>query len=166
MPRKPAGETKAKATKEKRKPKHAAYPPWKEMITKAIVDERKRNGSSRQAIAKYIIANYPVEENVLKIQLKLGLRRMLQASGDEGPALEQHKGSFKLAPDYRDAVKKTTAKKAKQEKAKTKKEKKEKKEKKSPTKKSPSKSPRKSPSKSPKKSPRKGKAKEKAAADS
>ena len=38
----------------------ADYPKYAEMITAAIVALKERNGSSRQAIEKYVKANYKV----------------------------------------------------------------------------------------------------------
>jgi len=40
--------------------KKAEHPPYREMISAAIVNLKERNGSSRQAIKKYIYANYKV----------------------------------------------------------------------------------------------------------
>jgi len=40
--------------------KKAEHPPYREMISAAIVNLKERNGSSRQAIKKYIHANYKV----------------------------------------------------------------------------------------------------------
>jgi len=143
------------------------------MVTQAILDSKKRNGVSRQAIGKYILANYKVEESVLKIQLKLALKRMTEEKEGKPAALEPVKGSFKLAKNYRESVKRnmkkkgskeTKEKKDKKEK-KAKKESKPKKEKKEKSEDSPKKSPSKSksksksPSKSPKKSPRKSSSK-------
>jgi len=108
MPRKPTG------TKKTTKPKH---PAWKDMITKAIVEEKKRNGSSRQAIAKYIATNYMVEQDVLKLQLKLALRRLIKDANGLPAPLEQVKGSFKLSQNYRDLVRKEQQKASRKEKA-------------------------------------------------
>jgi len=42
--------------------KASSYPPFKEMIKQAILQLKERNGSSRQAIKKYIHANYHTKE--------------------------------------------------------------------------------------------------------
>ena len=63
--RKVASPVKAKATtpKVKKAAKTAApsaHPPYLEMVTKAVVALKERSGSSRQAILKYILANFQV----------------------------------------------------------------------------------------------------------
>jgi len=83
-----------------------AYPTYEVMIAKAIAAEKSRKGSSRQAIAKYIAANYPVPDDLLKIHLKLAFRRL--TSGDK-PRLVKVRGSFKLS----EALKKEVTKKPK-----------------------------------------------------
>ena len=52
--------------------KPADHPPYIEMIKAAIVALKERNGSSRQAIEKYIKANYKVGE--VGPHLKLALK--------------------------------------------------------------------------------------------
>jgi hypothetical protein len=72
------------------------YPSWKIMIIKAIFDKKKTNGCcSRQMIVKYITANYPVEDSVLKVQLTLALRLLVKDG-----ILEKIKQSYKLSPIY------------------------------------------------------------------
>ena len=53
--------------------KPADHPPYIEMIKAAIVALKERNGSSRQAIEKYIKANYKVGE--VGPHLKMALKR-------------------------------------------------------------------------------------------
>ena len=53
--------------------KPAEHPPYSEMIKAAIVALKERNGSSRQAIEKYIKANYKVGE--VGTHLKTALKR-------------------------------------------------------------------------------------------
>ena len=91
--------------------KPAEHPKYSEMIVKAITELKERNGSSRQAIVKYIKANFKVgekAENMTKLALKKGV-----ASG----ILKQVKGtgasgSFKLGEKSKVAPKKPTVKKA------------------------------------------------------
>ncbi|WP_395239452.1 histone H1/H5 family protein, partial [Salmonella sp. s54412] len=80
--------------KAKASPKNADHPKYIEMIIAAIKNTKERNGCSRQAILKYIKANYKVSHNV-ELYLKLALRK-------DNAALVQVKGtgasgSFKLA---------------------------------------------------------------------
>ena len=75
--------------------KPADHPPYLEMIQAAIAALKERSGSSRQAIEKYIKANYKVGE--VDTHLKMALKR-----GASSGKLVQTKGvgasgSFKLA---------------------------------------------------------------------
>ena len=107
----------AKKAEKKAAKKPAEHPKYSEMIAAAVGALKERSGSSRQAIAKYIAANYKVGDNAgthIKLALKKGV-----ASG----LLKQVKGtgasgSFKLAekakpaPKKKPAAKKPAAKKA------------------------------------------------------
>ena len=97
--------------------KPATHPKYSEMIAAAISALKERNGSSRQAIEKYIKANYKVGENPgthLKMALKRGVvSGLLKQTKGSGAS-----GSFKLAEKPKPAkkpakkpVKKTAAKK-------------------------------------------------------
>ena len=98
-----------KATKAKvpvKKP--AEHPKYNDMIKAAILALKDRTGSSRQAIVKYIKANYKVGENV-GVHVRTALKRMITAK-----LLVQTKGtgasgSFKLS----EAAKKVPKPKAK-----------------------------------------------------
>ena len=98
------------ATKKKAAPKKPAdHPKYGEMIAAAIGSLKERTGSSRQAIVKYITANYKVGDGA-NTHVKLALKRGVQAG-----ALKQVKGtgasgSFKLADKVK-VDKKTKAKK-------------------------------------------------------
>ena len=102
----------AKKTGEKKKAapkKPADHPKYSEMIAAAIVSLKERSGSSRQAILKYVAANYKVGEGA-NTHVKMALKRGV-ASGD----LKQVKGtgasgSFKVAEKAKPA-KKVKAKK-------------------------------------------------------
>jgi len=89
----------APAKKRATKPKApAAHPKYVDMIRAALESLKERGGSSRQAILKYIMANFKVgnEVNSINAHLKLALK-----SGVKKGALKQAKGtgasgSFKL----------------------------------------------------------------------
>ena len=85
------------AKKPAAKPKAPAeHPKYNEMISAAIAALKERNGSSRQAIAKYIKAHYKVGEN-FDVHVKMALKRgvtngsLIQTKGSGAS------GSFKLA---------------------------------------------------------------------
>merc|ERR1712168_1054521 len=96
-----------KAKKPAAKPTHPAYAV---MVAAAVKALKERTGSSRQAILKYILANYKVgDEKKAGLRLKLALKK-----GVTSGALKQVKGagasgSFKLAKEEK--VKKAPAKK-------------------------------------------------------
>jgi len=85
-----AAAPKAKAVK-----KVAAHPTYKAMVTAAITALKNRNGSSRQAIQKYIEANYKGLNNVT-----LHLRNALKSMMDKGDITRTKgtgvSGSFKI----------------------------------------------------------------------
>merc|ERR1711973_498911 len=112
-----ASPAKKKAEKKPAAKKVAEHPKYSEMIAAAIGALKERSGSSRQAIVKYISANYKVGDGA-NTHVKLALKRGV-ASGD----LKQVKGtgasgSFKLAEKPKPAKKKPAAKKATPKKAK------------------------------------------------
>jgi histone H1/5 len=92
----PAKATPAKAPKKKttakvvKKP--AAHPKYSEMVSAAIAGLKERGGSSRQAILKYIIANYKVgsaaDAKMINSRVKVALR-----AGVKSAALKQAKGT-------------------------------------------------------------------------
>ena len=103
----PAKKGKAKKKVEK---KPAAHPTYIEMISAAIVSLKERSGSSRQAIAKYIKANYTVNDSA-DVHIKAALKRAVTAG-----ILKQVKGtgasgSFKVAEKPKPKAKKPAAKK-------------------------------------------------------
>jgi len=98
-PATPKAAPKAKASKPKVAKKAASHPSYNDMIKKAITALKERNGSSRQAIQKYIMANYNVgkEEKSISAHMRMGLKR-----GVVSGALKQVKGtgasgSFRVA---------------------------------------------------------------------
>ena len=104
-----------KAKKPAKKP--ADHPKYSEMIAAAIAALKERTGSSRQAIVKYIAANYKVSDSA-GTHVKLALKRGV-ASGQ----LKQVKGagasgSFKNVEKAKPKPKKPAAKKPAAKKAK------------------------------------------------
>ena len=99
------------ATPKKAAPKKVAeHPTYAVMISAAIATLKDRKGSSKQAIEKYICANYKVGPKY-NGPLKMALRK-----GVDSKALVQTKGtgasgSFKLAKVEKPAAKKPAAKK-------------------------------------------------------
>merc|ERR1712168_1340765 len=93
--------------------KTAAHPAYKDMIKAAIVALKTRGGSSRQAIAKYIGANFKCGDNIntcLRMAIKRGVASgmWITAAG--------HSGTFRLEPEAKKApaaAKKKTPKKKK-----------------------------------------------------
>lgn len=78
--------------------KAAAHPPYLEMIQKGIAALKERGGSSRQALLKYVMANYKVGENTTSINARV---KTALKNGVKNNALKQAKGtgaagSFKL----------------------------------------------------------------------
>ena len=116
-----AAATKTAAKTKVKKP--ADHPKYAEMIAAAVGALKERSGSSRQAIQKYVTANYKVSDGASKTHVKLALKR-----GVTSGLLKQVKGtgasgSFKLAekpkkpkaakkPKKKPAAKKAAAKKA------------------------------------------------------
>lgn len=107
-----------KGEKKKAAPKKPAdHPKYSDMISAAIAALKERTGSSRQAIVKYIVANYKVSESA-GTHVKLALKRGV-ASGQ----LKQVKGagasgSFKNVEKAKPKPKKPAAKKPAAKKAK------------------------------------------------
>ena len=112
-------DTAAPAKKKVSKPKvPAAHPKYIDMIKAALGSLKERGGSSRQAILKYVMANYKVGNDVNSINAHL---KMALKSGVKKGALKQAKGkgasgSFKLG-DKPKAEKKPKAKKVAKPKA-------------------------------------------------
>lgn len=109
---------KAKASRPKVIKKASAHPKYADMIKKAVEALKERGGSSRQAIQKYVTANFKVgDDKVSAAHLKLALKR-----GVESGLLKRVKGvgasgSFRLAEKVsgkpKKIVKKPVAKKVK-----------------------------------------------------
>lgn len=103
----------SQAADKKKVAKPAEHPKYSEMIAAAISALKERNGSSRQAITKYVSANFQVGASAsthLKLALKRGVAsgKLVQTKGTGAS------GSFKLAkpePKKKPAAKKPAAKK-------------------------------------------------------
>lgn len=97
----------SKSKKTAAKPKKASdHPKFSVMIAAALNSLKERSGSSRQAILKYIQANYKVDvktaNNHLKLALKAGIKNgTLKQSKGNGAS-----GSFKLSDDKKEKAKK------------------------------------------------------------
>ena len=108
-----------KATKPKAP---AAHPKYSEMIASAITALKDRTGSSRQAILKYICANYKVDAAKAPSRVRISLKKLVDSKALVAAAAAGKKGagSFKLAakepkakkPAAKKAAKKPAAKKA------------------------------------------------------
>ena len=109
--------TKKKATAKKAIVKKVAeHPKYIEMVCCAIQTLKERGGSSRQAIIKYICANYPLGDSCgthVKVCLRRGVANctLLQTKG-KGAS-----GSFKVAEKAKPKTKKATKKAATPKKA-------------------------------------------------
>lgn len=68
----------------------AAHPKYSEMVQQALVALKERGGSSRQAVLKYIMANFKVagDENMVNAHVKMALK-----AGVKNGALKQSKGT-------------------------------------------------------------------------
>ena len=147
---KPAKSPKKKATKVKSKTPQN-HPHYRDMIKDALTNLKERGGSSRQAILKYIVKNFKVDDeksanNHLKMALRAGVKNgTLKQSKGTGAS-----GSFRLGEGK--TVSKPKPKKEKAAKPKTEKKPKEKSEKKA---KSPKKATAKKAGKPKKKTPKK-----------
>merc|ERR1711872_955241 len=86
----------AKPKKEKKPTTPAAHPKYSVMIAAAITALKSRTGSSRQAILKYIVANYKVDAAKAAVQVRLALKR-----GVAKGALKMARASGKGAGSYK-----------------------------------------------------------------
>lgn len=90
--------------------KPAEHPKYIDMITAAITALKERTGSSRQAIAKYIKANYKVGDNA-DVHLKMALKRGVASGALTQPKGTGASGSFKVVKKEAPKKKKPAAKK-------------------------------------------------------
>merc|ERR1712217_589588 len=125
---KPNTMTAAAAPKAKKaaKPKApAAHPPYAAMGKAAVKALADKKGSSRQAILKYICANYKVDATKAASRVRIAMKKMIDSKALVAAAAAGKKGagSFKLAAEPK-AAKKPKAKKPKAKKPAAKKPKK------------------------------------------
>merc|ERR1711971_1095888 len=102
-----------KAKKAPAKPKvAAAHPPYAAMIKAAVKALADKKGCSRQAILKYICANYKVDTVKAVSRTRIALKKMVESKALVAAAAAGKKGagSFKLAAKE-PAAKKKVAKK-------------------------------------------------------
>merc|ERR1712244_50294 len=103
-----------KAKKAPAKPKApAAHPPYAAMIKAAVKALADKKGSSRQAILKYICANYKVDAAKAVSRTRIALKKMVESKALVAAAAAGKKGagSFKLAAKEPAAKKPKAAKK-------------------------------------------------------
>ena len=100
-----------KVPKKKPAPKKPAdHPKYIEMIVAAVNVLKQRNGSSRQAIVKYIRANYKVGDNA-EVHVKMALKRGVASGTLSQPKGTGASGSFKVIKKAEPKKKKPAAKK-------------------------------------------------------
>ena len=108
-----------KVVKAKKPAVPAAHPKYSVMIAAAITTLKDRTGSSRQAILKYVCANYKVDAAKAAVQVRLALKKGLAAGTLKHAKATPGKGagSFKIGEkakvEKKKVVKKPKAKKAK-----------------------------------------------------
>ena len=85
----------AKKVKKAAPKKPADHPKYIDMITAAISALKERTGSSRQAIVKYIRANYKVGDNA-DVHVKQALKRGVASGALAQPKGTGASGSFKV----------------------------------------------------------------------
>ena len=90
--------------------KPADHPKYIDMITAAITALKERTGSSRQAIVKYIKANYKVGDNA-DVHVKMALKRGVASGALAQPKGTGASGSFKVVKKAEPKKKKPAAKK-------------------------------------------------------
>merc|ERR1712106_174986 len=108
----------AAAPKAKKVAVPAAHPKYSVMIAAAITALKSRTGSSRQAILKYVVANYKVEAAKASVQVRLALKHgLVKGTLKSAKATGKGAGSFKVVkvekPKKVKKVKKPKAKKPK-----------------------------------------------------
>merc|ERR1711963_1334388 len=104
-----------KAKKVTKPKKAASHPPYKNMVKAAIVALKEKKGSSRQAIIKYILAYYKIDDAAkVNTRVKIALKNGLKAGTLKSAKGTGATGSFRVAEKgTKKAVKKTPKKKPK-----------------------------------------------------
>merc|ERR1712024_273588 len=108
-----AAAPKAKAAAKPKAP--AAHPPYAAMIKAAIKALGDKKGSSRQAILKYVCANYKVDAAKATSRVRIALKKLVDSKAIVTAAAAGKKGagSFKLPAKEPKAAKKPAKPKAK-----------------------------------------------------
>merc|ERR1712066_592744 len=93
----------------------AAHPPYAAMIKAAIKALGDKKGSSRQAILKYVCANYKVDAAKATSRVRIALKKLVDSKAIVTAAAAGKKGagSFKLPAKEPKAAKKPAKPKAK-----------------------------------------------------
>jgi len=99
-----------KAAKKAAPKKPAEHPKYIDMIVAAITALKERTGSSRQAIVKYIKANYKVGDGS-DVHVKMALKRGVASGALAQPKGTGASGSFKVVKKAEPKKKKPAAKK-------------------------------------------------------
>merc|ERR1712178_372103 len=91
----------------------AAHPPYANMIKAAIKALGDKKGSSRQAILKYVCANYKVDAAKAASRVRIALKKLVDSKAIVAAAAAGKKGSgsFKLPAKEPKAAKPKAAKK-------------------------------------------------------
>ena len=106
-----ASPAKAKKAEKKAAPKKVPeHPKYVDMVAAAIAALKERKGSSRQAILKYVCANYPVNDSHANTYVKAALKSAVASGLLKQPKGTGASGSFKLGEKPK-AVKKPATKK-------------------------------------------------------
>ncbi|KAJ8037520.1 Histone H1.0 [Holothuria leucospilota] len=103
----------SEAPKKKKTPAKAPeHPKYKDMICAAIDSLKERSGSSRQAISKYIKANYKVGDNC-DTHIRMELKRLAGSGVLVHTKGTGASGSFKVSKKNQEPAKKSAKKKKK-----------------------------------------------------
>merc|ERR1711934_1019894 len=106
--------------KQVKMPTKASHPTYLEMVKAAIKANDSRKGVSRQAIMKYIVAEYKLDEAKAKAPLRLALKKGVVSKVLSNPP--NHSSSYRVVAGADKKPKKKKAKKvAKKKSSKTKK---------------------------------------------
>merc|ERR1712204_44530 len=110
QPHQPPTPASSMATKDTKPKAPATHPTYLAMITAAIPALKERTGSSRQAILKYIVANYKVDAAKAVVATRLALKAGV-AKGVVKNAKETGKGAGKFKVVKVEKPKRAAAKK-------------------------------------------------------
>lgn len=108
----PSTPKKSKASKPKSANKVSAHPSYQDMIKNAVEALKERNGSSRQAIQKYIQSTFKTcDDKVSQAHLKMALKRGVELGLLKRVKGTGASGSFRMAQKVAKPVKPKVAKK-------------------------------------------------------